>query len=166
MRLILITTALLIAGGSAALASSIEPVSSAANAGGGSVVTISCAACPELKSVEAKKDYTVPTLAPGTQTTEIRDIDGEKKLARTEAWLGGSPVVFISKLPLPEARPVVALPAGEPQTDTAMTPSDGIDTEATTAAVDTQTPPVAATMTGEAPAPAPLNVNSFDLRLK
>ncbi len=105
--------------------------------------------------VERKKDYVVPTLAPGSlQSSEIRDVDGEKKLYRTEGWMGGSPVVFVTKAP------------AEPMTASAP-PADNIDRASTTAAViGGDVKPIAANVVG-APKEqtAPLDVSTFELRL-
>ncbi|MGO4618678.1 plant virulence effector HPE1-like domain-containing protein [Ensifer sp. 2YAB10] len=94
MRLLLITTALGLAAGNAA-ASSIEAVASGTT-DNASVATVSCAACPPLQS-KKKVTYVVPTIAAGDETIELKKINGEMKMVRTEAWLGGSPVVFVSK---------------------------------------------------------------------
>jgi hypothetical protein len=143
MRPIILTAALVLAG-SSAMASSIVPVENKPDDKGGSIISESCDHCPAPKVVAARKDYVVPELTPGTQTTEIRDINGEKKVVRTEAWMGGSPVVFISK-----ATPEALAAAGEP--------TDGVDPTATAAVTSD---------TGAAPAtPAPLNLSDFKLRL-
>ncbi|WP_429812111.1 plant virulence effector HPE1-like domain-containing protein [Ensifer sp. B1-9] len=94
MRLLLITTVLGLAAGNAA-ASSIESVASGTT-DNASVATVSCAACPPLQS-KKKVTYVVPTIAAGDETVELKKINGEMKMVRTEAWLGGSPVVFVSK---------------------------------------------------------------------
>jgi len=94
MRLLLITTVLGLAAGNAA-ASSIESVASGTT-DNASVATVSCVACPPLQS-KKKVTYVVPTIAAGDETVELKKINGEMKMVRTEAWLGGSPVVFVSK---------------------------------------------------------------------
>jgi hypothetical protein len=38
------------------------------------------------------------------QQSQIRDINGEKKLYRTEGWMGGSPIVFVTKAPAVDDR--------------------------------------------------------------
>jgi hypothetical protein len=137
MRHIILTAAFVLACGSA-MANSIQPMESLA-AGGTSVsmVSRSCVDCPALKGVELiKRQYVVPVLKNGTQTTVVRQINGETKVVRTEAWLGGSPVVFISNA-TPEA-----LAAAD-------APTDGIDATATAAV---------------APAPKPLDLAGFALR--
>ncbi|MFS8049324.1 plant virulence effector HPE1-like domain-containing protein [Rhizobium sp. BR 314] len=141
MRTLFLTLACLLAG-SSAIASSIQSVEGTMRSGKSSIVAKSCADCPALKPQEREKEYTVPTLAPGTQSVAIRTIDGEKKVVRTEAWMGGSPVMFVSK-PTPEA-----LAAADPS-------PDGIDLAAKTAALQ----PVAA-----ATVPARLDISTFELR--
>ena len=81
-----------------ALAGSIEPISGAASAGG-SVSTIDCSDCPALKPRRDTDAYHVDAIEPGTQKIEVREADGELKIFRTEAWMGGSPVLFVSKAP-------------------------------------------------------------------
>ncbi|ANP84297.1 plant virulence effector HPE1-like domain-containing protein [Rhizobium leguminosarum] len=152
MRQIFLGAAILLMAGSA-MASSIEVVGKAAPSAEGSIVTETCAHCPPLQAELTKKDYTVPELKPGVlQASEIRDVDGEKKIYRTEGWMGGSPVVFVSKA-TPEAMLAAAPPAA---------PADGIDMNATTAAViGGDATPVAAGMTEQ---PAALNASDFKLR--
>lgn len=94
MRTLLFTVASLFAAGSAA-ASSIEAVTTGQDANT-SISQISCAHCPP-PVIEKKTGYVVPDVAPGTERVEVKQINGEMKLVRTEAWLGGSPVVFITK---------------------------------------------------------------------
>jgi len=152
MRQIFLGAAILLMAGSA-MASSIEVVGKTAPRADGSIVTESCANCPPLQAEVSKKDYTVPALKPGVlQASEIRDVGGEKKIYRTEGWMGGSPVVFVSKA-TPEAM-LAAAPSAPP--------ADGIDMSATTAAViGGDAKPVAA---GMAEQPAALNVSEFELR--
>lgn len=138
MRPLILTAAFLLIGGSA-MASSFLSIDGQTRTSGNSIQAKVCADCPPIKPDIAKKDYIVPELPLGTQTTVVRQIDGEQKIVRTEAWLGGSPVVFISK-----ASPEALAAAGVPM--------DGIDLGATTAAVD-------------AP-PRPLDTSTFQLRLQ
>ncbi|NKK81518.1 plant virulence effector HPE1-like domain-containing protein [Rhizobium leguminosarum] len=152
MRQIFLGAAVLLMAGSA-MASSIEVVGKTAPSAEGSILTETCAHCPPLQAELTKKDYTVPELKPGVlQASEIRDVGGEKKIYRTEGWMGGSPVVFVSKA-TPEAMLAAAPPAP---------PADGIDMDATTAAViGGDARPVAAGMVEQ---PAALNVSDFKLR--
>ncbi|EJB03972.1 hypothetical protein Rleg9DRAFT_2818 [Rhizobium leguminosarum bv. trifolii WSM597] len=152
MRQIFFGAAVLLMAGSA-MASSIEVIGKTAAPAEGSIVTESCAACPPLQAELIKKDYTVPELKPGVlQASEVRDVGGEKKIYRTEGWMGGSPVVFVSKA-TPEA--MIAAAPSAPS-------ADGIDMSATTAAViGGDAKPVVA---GMAEQPAALNVSNFELR--
>ncbi|MBB5571654.1 MULTISPECIES: plant virulence effector HPE1-like domain-containing protein [Rhizobium] len=141
MRLLFLTLASVLAAGSA-MASSIQPIDSKTETDGDSIIQQVCTDCPALKPQTVKKDYVVPDLTPGTQSIVVRDIDGQKKVVRTEAWMGGSPVVFISK-PTPEALQAAGIS------------NDGIDLTAKTAAL----PESAKTK-----APVPLDVSGFELR--
>lgn len=135
-----------------------------------SIVTKMCTTCD--KAAPAKQDegagvYKVPSLGPDIQKTEIRDINGQPKLVRTEGWWGGSPVTFISKMPewmtTPEQKADATLPVRSGPVDTArvVLPAapDGVDTDATTAAVGEQPGERA----GET-AVEPGNFNGFELR--
>ncbi|KPH10095.1 hypothetical protein FHX14_004677 [Rhizobium sp. BK619] len=152
MRQIFLGAAVLLMAGSA-MASSIEVIGKTAAPADGSIVTESCAACPPLQAELIKKDYTVPELKPGVlQASEVRDVGGEKKIYRTEGWMGGSPVVFVSKA-TPEA--MIAAAPSAPS-------ADGIDMSATTAAViGGDAKPVVAGMAEQS---AALNVSEFKLR--
>jgi hypothetical protein len=141
MRSMFLTAAFLLIGGSA-MASSFLPIDARTRASGDSIQTKVCADCPPIRPEIAKKDYVVPELPIGTQTMVVRQIDGEQKIVRTEAWLGGSPVVFISK-----ASPEALAAAGVPM--------DGIDLGAMTAAVS-----------AASPATKPLDTSAFQLRLQ
>ncbi len=140
-----------------AIASSIEPIASGGT-GRGSVATISCAQCPPLKEHERERSYLVPELAPGTQKVEIREVDGERKMFRSEAWFGGSPVVFVSKAP-EQAADMTDQAAAEPVA--------AIDTAATTGALDAGAAGRAVTAAAAAePAPSQeLDPSTFELRL-
>ncbi|MDR6756184.1 hypothetical protein J2Y48_001474 [Mycoplana sp. BE70] len=135
MRSLLPTVAFALLG-APALASSIEPIASGGK-GQGSIQTISCADCPALKETKRSKTYIVPDIEPGTQKVEIREVDGERKVFRSEAWLGGSPVIFVSKAPEEGTGNTEA-------TDSAET-GNIIDPEAKTGALETGSAAVAAT---------------------
>jgi len=139
MRSFFLTLACVLAGGSA-MASSIQSIDGTMRGDKTSIVEKSCAECPPLKPQEREKEYTVPTLAPGTQSVAIQTIDGEKRVVRTEAWMGGSPVMFVSK-PTPEALAA------------AGTSPDGIDLTAKTAS-----------LLATAHEPARLDISTFELR--
>ena len=98
-----------------AFAGSIEPVAGATTAG--SIEAISCEHCPALKPKLKASTYHVDDIAPGTQKVEIRDVNGERKIFRTEAWMGGSPVLFVNKAPA-ETVAEVEKPAGANAVDT------------------------------------------------
>lgn len=146
MRHILLALALALSGGSA-FASSIEVIHDDRTSND-SIITVGCATCPPLKQKQKATRYDVPFLAAGTQKTSIHETDGKMTMVRTEAWLGGSPVTYVS-----------ANPAWMPlDTGTALA-DDGIDTTAKTAAVvQTPTDPQAT------PAITPLNLDNFALR--
>ncbi|OHV85554.1 plant virulence effector HPE1-like domain-containing protein [Ensifer sp. LCM 4579] len=165
MRSLLITAALLFAAGTAA-ASSIEEVVSG-EAVNSSIATISCAECPPLQP-KKKSSYVVPELATGTDRVELKEIDGEFKSVRTEAWLGGSPVIFVSKAS-EEAIRAAALEANQTKQTYASRspstpPSATIDVTTKTSAVGTLTraEPVSAVMAG---ASREFDPSAFALRL-
>jgi hypothetical protein len=79
-----------------AFASSIEPVTAGMTTNR-SVESISCSGCPPLKEKRMGTQYHVDPIDPGTQKVEIREVNGVKKIYRTEAWFGGSPVVVVTK---------------------------------------------------------------------
>lgn len=119
MRKTLLTVAIVLAS-SSAIASSIEIIGHD-RTGNGSVISVTCAACPP-SSAEKKAVVAMPALATGTQDVSIRDVDGKRQIVRTEAWLGGSPVTYISNNK-------AWFPADD--TETATT----IDTQAKTSAI-------------------------------
>ncbi len=94
MRALIFTLTSLVAA-STASASSLENVISGEHVNS-SISQLSCGQCPPLV-VKKRTSYIVPDVAPGTDRVELKEINGEMKLVRTEAWLGGSPVVFVSK---------------------------------------------------------------------
>lgn len=154
MRQFILGAAIALIAGSAS-ASSIDVVGKAAPAGEGSIIKESCTSCPPLQSTERKKDYTVPTLSPGSlQASELRDVDGQKKLYRTEGWMGGSPVVFVTK----------ATPDVVEALDKNVAPA-GVDPTATTSVIGPETKPAVAAMSGEAEQSAPLSISDFKLRM-
>lgn len=124
MRIVLPSLALALLA-APALAGSIEPVTGARTAG--SIEAISCADCPALKPKRKADAYHVDAIAPGTQKVEIREVNGERKIFRTEAWMGGSPILFVNKAP---AEPVEAADAEKPAEENA------VDAGARTSALD------------------------------
>lgn len=93
----LLTVALVLAS-SSAMASSIEVIHGN-RTGNGSVVSVTCEGCPKLAVKIKPLAETAPALAPGTQDISVRDVDGKKQMVRREAWLGGSPVTYVSNNP-------------------------------------------------------------------
>lgn len=148
MRRILSTSMILATALSAlpAMAGSISTVTGMA-ASQPSVVEIACSTCPALAPKVGKSDYQVPTVAAGSQTAEVVEVNGEKKLKRVESWLGGSPVVVYTSATgwATDGSSIVA--------GTLSAPNE-IDHGATTAAVDSASE--------EKPAPA---LAGFELRL-
>ncbi|MCV9963058.1 plant virulence effector HPE1-like domain-containing protein [Pararhizobium sp. BT-229] len=143
-----------------------------------SVSELSCAHCPP-PIVKKKTGYIVPEVAAGTDRVELKEINGEMKLVRTEAWLGGSPVVFITKasedtikaahaqqLPpaehLAKAGTLENQPAGAEAT--AQLPI--IDGTAKTSAVSTATMADMAAVTPQDSQSQEVDLENFQLRLK
>lgn len=134
-----------------------------------SIEKISCPTCVRKPKKEVQS---IVELAPGTQKIEIRDIGGVKKVFRTESWLGGSPVVFVSKA-LPDSAPVIAdgqpseaesiaaAPATTPDRPAASAEADMIDEKSTTAAV---TADMGAKAKAD-PKPASFDPSRLELRL-
>jgi hypothetical protein len=175
MRTLLLTLASLATAGTAG-ASSLENVIPGSNAN--SVSQFSCTHCPPLV-VKKTSNYIVPDVAPGTERVERKEINGEMKLVRTEAWLGGSPVVFISKAPEEPVKAAQVEP--EPQQllpGVASAAADGVPADAPAAAIaviDTtaKTGAVTTASMAEMGAVTPQNSHSqevdlenFQLRLK
>jgi hypothetical protein len=164
MRSLLITAALTLAAGTAS-ASSVEDVTSG-TAINSSVATISCAQCPPLQP-KKKVSYVVPELKPGTAKLELKEIDGEMKSVRTEAWLGGSPVVFVNKASedVIKAAAMKADPAPAGAPAASVTAVTDVDRTAKTAAVGvvSRAEPVSASMAVSGS--QKFDPSGFDLRL-
>ena len=137
--------------GSIDMVKSLPPGAAAA-----SIVKLGCTDCPP--PAPKKLAYNVPALKPGEQKLELRMVNGKEKLFRTDAWLGGSPVVFVST-PTAEMIAELKAPARKPHDPM----GDGIDNAAKTAAVPelAPAPPVAA---AAAPVPKALDTSGFTLR--
>ena len=128
----------------------------------------------------AKKNlYIVPEIAEGTERTELKEINGEMKVVRTEAWLGGSPVVFITKATedeikaaeaktAPQKQPVqAAVEAEKPAaSEAAATTTTVIDTAAKTGALDTASMASMASLTPQDSRSQEVDLEKFELRLK
>ncbi len=167
MRLVLATAMALAS--STAFASSIVTIGGAHSAGP-SIVEKRCTDCAPLTPKTQHATYKIPELATGTQKTDIVEINGEKKIVRTEAWFGGSPVIYVSKLPdwMSDEKAVAALhPKANTSTEnelaTTAVSSDGVDIESKTGAVraDAAAGP---RITEAAMSPAPLALDGFQLR--
>jgi hypothetical protein len=131
-----------------------------------SVVHSRCDNCPAPTPPADRSTYHVPSLQTGTQRMEVREIGGEKKLTRTESWMGGSPVVYVSKLQDWEQSPSTlagvqpsATDSGTVPGDERAPPSDGVDLTATTSAVETEQSMASANG-------ASLPLEQFNLRLQ
>lgn len=105
-----------------------------------SIQKIGCGEC--VKKVK-KQAPSVVELAPGTQKIVVRDVNGVKKIYRTEAWLGGSPVTYVSKA-MPDDPALVAEETPVKSDDVATAPvvthdpaaeADMIDEKSKTSAV-------------------------------
>ncbi len=154
MRRLILTAAVILATGPA-VASSVEVIHAVPRAESHSVEVMRCPDCPPPVAVK-KSAYVVPTLPAGEQKAEIRNMDGERKLIRTEAWMGGSPVVFINKAEgwaTNGSIVTAAIPGQDGAGDV------GIDAAATTAAVGGEAGAATATTA------ATLDTSGFELRL-
>jgi hypothetical protein len=141
MRLNILVIALL-SSATMAQAGSIDVITTGKDASR-SIEKISCPSCVKKPK---KVDLSVVELTPGTQKIEIREVAGVKKIYRTESWLGGSPVVMVSKA-LPDDAPVVAeatpddankvaaAPAAVSEQPAVSAEANMIDEKSTTAAV-------------------------------
>jgi len=167
MRLILATAMVLAS--STAFASSIVTIAGA-HSSSPSIIEKRCTDCAPLKVKAQSSTYKVPELTIGTQKTDIVEINGEKKIVRTEAWFGGSPVIYVSKLPewMSDEKAVAALhPKGNGSTENELANSaaagDGVDIESTTGALhaDGASKP---RIIQAAMSPAPLALDAFQLR--
>ncbi len=139
MHRLFLTAIVLLTGGSA-MASSIEYINGV-HVANGSFVRLDCAGCQPLKNKPATQGYAIPSIEPGTQHTEMREVDGKRALLRTEAWLGGAPVTFVSTNPAwmmdSSATAIATYDEAAPEVhpaETVSTPA-GIDVTTTTAAV-------------------------------
>lgn len=107
----LIIAATMCAGAGAANASSIEPYTPSMNTRN-SIVEFGCPSCTRVAAEKAAAEAEV-RLAPGEQIIEVRDVDGQKMIYRTENLLGGSPVTMVRKASQDD---LIALGFAEPET--------------------------------------------------
>ena len=75
-----------------------------------SIVEIGCPSCTRDAAEEAAADI---QLAPGEQIVEVRDVDGEMMIYRTENLLGGSPVTMVRR-PARQISSRLAMPSQKP----------------------------------------------------
>ena len=148
MRRLFLTAIVALTGGSA-MASSIEYINGV-HVANGSFIRRDCAGCKPMKGKAVAQGYAVPSIEPGTQHTEMREVDGKRTLLRTEAWLGGAPVTFVSTNPAwmaeTSSTAIATYDDAEPvahPAETVSTPA-GIDVTTTTAAVKEISPENAA----------------------
>lgn len=103
----------------AATASSIQAVHGSSNSNN-SIISVTCKGCPPVGPKTRPDQDAVVDLPAGTQTVSTRLIDGQTQTVRREAWLGGSPVTFVSTnpiwLPVPDA--TAPVPDQPPALDT------------------------------------------------
>jgi hypothetical protein len=151
---------LLVLAGYPAFASSIVTLQPL-HGDGPSVTTITCEHCPPVVEKDVT-GYTVPKLSSGVVSVQIRDEHGSKDLVRIDKFLGGSPVMMVSKAQAPLKEEMDAVNAKIKvrqreqelarldvidQKTAASQPPDaryarnkpGVDSSATTAAVDKAT---------------------------
>ncbi|MBP2547811.1 hypothetical protein J2858_000704 [Neorhizobium galegae] len=140
-----------------ASAGSIERIATASEPARptGSIVTLDCLSCPPVE--RRRPSMTAPfELAPGQQILSLQERNGKPVLLRTEAWMGGSPVTFVSLNPVwidREEQAIVARARPASPMDPAA-PSDPLDT-GTTAAVPAPPTQAAPRLPSAAPAPLP-----------
>ncbi|MCD2179710.1 plant virulence effector HPE1-like domain-containing protein [Rhizobium sp. C1] len=142
-----------------ACAASIEKVKTGQIDGDGSIMTVSCEDCQSAQA--RKRNYQVPQLN-GVASMEIVDENGKPQVVRVDKFLGGSPVTTTSKTQaqLIEEMAAIEKKAHEakqaarqaqlqaidmksasilPPDERGARPLPGIDREATTAALSTET---------------------------
>ncbi|MDH6266543.1 hypothetical protein M2360_001939 [Rhizobium sp. SG_E_25_P2] len=123
---------------------------------GRSVEFIRCEACGQM--AEKKVVDTGPMLRPGEQKIEIRTVNGQKMIYRTEAWMGGSPVVMVSKAP-------AGLDAAVADTEPLPVETPIIDRDATTSAVSADMQHMPPPIEEAKAAPPPFDPGKMQLRL-
>lgn len=143
MRHLALTAFVLFAG--TAQAQSIQPLAGNTHGMTPSMLSMTCETCPPLKTAD-DSNYKVPVLRGAIQSVSLMEIDGEKKIVRTDAWMGGSPVVYISKLPdwmtVDQLQAVINTGNGkhvQTEVQFASQRHDPIDLESKTGAVETST---------------------------
>lgn len=121
-----------------------------------SVEFIRCDACAPER--DAKQQAEAPVLKPGEQKIEIRTVNGQKMIYRTEAWMGGSPVVIVSRAPGSIDNAVAG--AGSTAEEQPV-----IDRDATTSAVTADMQPLPPPAKHAGMAPPPFEPGRMELRV-
>ncbi|MDO1581229.1 plant virulence effector HPE1-like domain-containing protein [Rhizobium oryzicola] len=125
-----------------------------------SMIAMTCADCqavtPDLKNKPKAATLPVETQA------EVKNFYGKKAVIRTGAWMGGSPVTFVSLSPVWISEEELMM-AGQ---RAAPPKSDGVDFNATTSAVGAQPGQESITPVGVTPArpTAEPDFNAYQLR--
>lgn len=145
MRLLI--TATMCVGAGAASAGSIESFAPTLSTRT-SIVEVGCPSCTRAIKEKAAEEAEVK-LAPGEQIIEVRNIDGEMMIYRTENWLGGSPVTMVRKA---DETDLIALGVAAPETNQIA------DADKTAGSETDQ--PVTAEATGEPPLFEPVIANT------
>ena len=144
-----------------------------------SVTEMPCGHCPPLV-VKKSTSYVVPDIENGTERVEMKEINGEMRVLRTEAWLGGSPVLFVTKasedvikaaeaarLAKGEAAAVVIDPIPAAATASAsITLTPGVDPVAKTASLSADSAADLAAATVEEAQSREIDLETYQLRLK
>lgn len=90
----IIAAALCLSAGTAH-AGSVEPFQPTASTRT-SIIEVGCPPCV-LEAERKAAEEAMVRLGPGEQIFEVREMDGEPMIYRTEQWLGGSPVTMVRK---------------------------------------------------------------------
>lgn len=153
-------------------ASSIEVIATGAPKSADSIVALHCTDCDTAPRPVSDRQYVAPVLAPGTQQVELKTDGAETRIVRTEAWLGGSPVVYVSKGPrwlVEDKGSLLATAAPAPAA------GDGVDAGLKTAAVSPSETATSAGIVADPAAgaggpaevlPKPLDTSAFELRFR
>jgi len=139
--------AILCAGAGAASAGSIEPFK-ATTSTRTSIVEVGCPSCARDAREKAAEEAQIK-LAPGEQIVEVRNVDGEVMIYRTENWLGGSPVTMVRRA---SELDLIALGVAVPE--------DKLTAEADTPAGSQAEPPVTVETASEPPLFEPVIANT------
>jgi hypothetical protein len=154
MRLAIIAT--LAAVSAPAFAGSIDVMST--DRTNRSVEFIRCDVCEPEVDADQKAEAAGPVLKPGEQKIEIRTVNGQKMIYRTESWMGGSPVVMVSKAP-------ASLDAAVADTEPLPAETPIIDRDATTSAVSAGMQHMPPPIEEAKVAPPPFDPGKLELRL-